>query len=136
MDNSENPQPSKCTMIREKFNHYFSYPMLWVPDGACAVLHILVLLALRLQWLMIIPFVLIRVPRFVLYLLVKRTGESSPKWVSFEFMFRKYSCISYFFMGVIIQMVTMATNFCLPAANTKACYTAYAITMIVLLLFH
>ena len=33
-------------------------------------------------------------------------------------------------------MVTMATNFCLPAANTKSCYTAYAITMIILLVVY
>ncbi len=76
MDTSENPQTSKCATIREKFDLYFSYAKIWVPDGVCAFLHILVLLALRLQWLMIITFVLIRIPRFVFHLLVKRLGET------------------------------------------------------------
>ena len=136
MDPAENPQTSKCAQMREKFNLYFSYAKLWVPDGVCAFLHILVLLCLRLQWLMIITFVVIRIPRFILYLLVKRLGEASPVWVSREFIVRKYSCILYFPLAVVMQMITMATNFCLPAGNVKACYTAYAITMISLLVIH
>ena len=30
-------------------------------------------------------------------------------------------------------MVTMVTNFCIPAGNFKSCCTAYAITLIILL---
>ena len=107
-----------------------------MPDAICAFLHILVLLALRLQWLMIITFVVIRIPRFILQLIVKRTGETSPVWVSREFIFRKYSCILYFPLAVIMQMITMATNFCMPAGNVKQCYAAYATTLIILLVIH
>ena len=76
MDPAENTQTSKCAKFREKFDLYFSYAKLWVPDAVCAFLHILFLLALRLQWLMVITFVLIRIPRFVLHLLVRRLGET------------------------------------------------------------
>ena len=57
-------------------------------------------------------------------------------WPAREFIFRKYSCILYFPVAVIIQMITMVTNFCLIATNKKSCDTGYAISLIILLAVH
>ena len=136
MDPLEQAPESKLQKCRTFLDTYVSYPKLLIPDGALAFIHILVLLCLRLQWLMIIPFILFRIPRLVLYLVTMKLGSSNQIWYSREFIFRKYSCILYFPVAIIFQMITMVTNFCMQAADTKACNTGYAITLTILLLLH
>ena len=101
-----------------------------------AIIHIIVMLCLRLAWLMLIPFMLIRMPRFVLHCCARRAQDRTN--YNREFQFRKWSCICYFPLAVTIQMIQMAVNFCAPEIylSTSQCMTGYSIALILALAIH
>ncbi len=119
-----------------KLDEFTQYPKIVITDAIIAVVHIIVMLVLRLAWLMLIPFLLIRLPRFILHCCSRRT-QSKINYTR-EFQFRKWSCICYFPLAVTIQMISMAASFCAVEAylTTSQCMTGYSIALIIALVIH
>ena len=72
-------------------------------DLALMVIHLLVFMIVNFQFLMLVTFWIIRVPRLVLHFMVywKKGTSSEPKdealvWVTRELTFRKWSSFAYF----------------------------------------
>lgn len=68
---------------------------------------------------MLVTFVLIRVPRFGIHMMVywKKGTSSTPApdamiWVTRELTFRKWSSFAYFPLALAFQCLTALTNYC------------------------
>jgi len=130
----EGEEKPKLQRIKEKVEAVLNYDKLWIVDAALIGCHLLALLILAFQFLMFVPLFGIRGVRLALYMLAKKTGED--KWFDMEFKFRKYSCYGYFFVGIIVQFLTMVTNFCRVAGDSAECRKAYFLTMLILLVLY
>lgn len=72
-DPTEPPQQktSKCAKC-PAIEQYTSYARLYIVDLVLVVIHFIFLLCMKMSWMLLIPLLLIRVPRLVLTALSRR----------------------------------------------------------------
>ena len=98
-----------CGKTRLLVQHYHSYEKLLIVDAVLVGLHLIAFLILKINWLMMVTLLLIRVPRMALHVFAKRdTREGYQR----EYLFRKWTCILYFPLAFTFQIVAMLFNFC------------------------
>ena len=125
---------TKFELLKEKVTHYVNYDRLYIPEAVFAGIHLLAMLVLMLQYLMLLTFIGIRVPRVGLWFWARKTGD--PKFQHYEWLFRKWSCFLYFPIAVIVQALTMVTNFCRVSGEPEECRNGYFWTMFILLILY
>ena len=74
MNNEPQETTSKCGACCNKMKEWTSYNKLYISDLIIAVIHIIVMLCLKIQYLMMIPFILIRLPRFILHCYARKSN--------------------------------------------------------------
>lgn len=132
-DPTEPPQQttSKCAKC-PAIEQYTSYARLYIIDLVLVVIHFIFLLCMKMSWMLLIPLLLIRVPRLVLTALSRRLN--SKKHYDREYNFRRWSTALYFPLAISIEMINMAAYFCVGMLND--CYVGYSVSLSILLVLY
>merc|ERR1711957_402672 len=94
---------------------------------------------------MLITFLLVRIPRFIFYIQVRRIPKDAGRReaglvINREFVFRKWSAIIYLPLAFCFQVLTSITSYCVydlgQTGDPETCRNLYILVFGILLIAH